>query len=790
MRFLLLFSLFFLGFTAPLLAQDQSILRGKVLDLTTQSPLEFCTIVLMKKTDSTVVNGTTTDVEGNFSLKGDFEGTFLRIRFLGYQDYYSELPAANNGMIDMGTISMSPDSELLNRVEVRGEKSEMIFKLDKRVFNVGKDLSASGGSAIDVLNNVPSVDVTLEGIIRLRGNSGVQVLIDGKPSVLTSSSSNALGTITADMIDRIEVITNPSAKYDAEGTVGIINIVLKSDSPKGLKGSVTLNTGYPNNHSLGLSVSYRSKKANLFGQLGLGTRRFVSMDSILNTNFSDSSTSKFASNSEGEKNENFANIRLGSDFYLNDYNTITLSGHYAYELEKQYADIEYLLSDGSDVLLSNFLRNESTSATNPKYQYDLHYQKKFKRHKDQLLDFNAVGSYFGKKKTSEFTNTFISGNNLGLDQRTQIDFADVNYSFQLDYVHPIKEKWSWELGSKYELNQNQNQSEVSSLIDDVWERDSLLSNNFDYQLGILAAYTTLAYELKKWGIKGGVRMEQTNATANQSQGSIGEWNYMNFFPSVHTSYKVSKLLSFQLGYSRRIDRPYMFDLSPFFSFRDNYNLSVGNPNLQPEFANLFELTAIKNWKKFNINTSLYHSRVSGVIEEVVEVNDNLTITSPENVGESYNTGLEINAKYSPAKWISASVDGNFVYFQRQGTYNTQSFDFENYRWSSRANFKFKLPADFEVQLSVNYRSKIQYALTEEADYLFANGGIRKKFLKGKFIANLSVRDIFNSRIHRTTANQTNFSFYSRRQRGRYIVFGLSYNFGKGEAMEFSGHKMF
>ncbi len=757
-------------------------ITGVVVDQRNHLPLEFCTVKLLNPVDSAYISGAVTDTNGVFKVKGP-ENAILKISFIGYEDtYIAEL-------MTIDTIFLRVNSALLQNVEVVGEKSEMTFKLDKRVFNVGRDLSQSGGSAIDVLNTVPSVEVTLEGVIQLRGNSGVQILINGKPSVLASGSSNALGSITADMIDRIEVITSPSAKYDAAGTVGIINIVLKETQKKGLNGSVTANIGYPNNHSIGVSASYRSEKINLFGQVGIGNRRFVSLDTTINTSVNDSLETIFSTYGDDEKNETFANIRLGSDFYINPYNTITLSGHYAYELENQYANIEYL-SYQSDALTSHFARRESTEATNPKYQFDLNYQKKFKRDKEQVLDVSAVGSFFGKDKSSTFENILLSGENLGFDQNTNISFKDQNYTFKADYIHPFHKNWTWELGSKYEINTNQNLSEVSNLTGGEWVTDTLLSSDFAYEMGVFANYSTLAYEGDKWGLKGGLRYEQTHAKANQGDQELGTWNYFNFFPSVHSSYKVSKYTSFQLGYSRRINRPHLFDLSPFFSFRDNFNLSAGNPELQPEFTHLFELTAIQNWKKSSLNASLYHSQTTDVIEDVIIINGNQTIRMPDNIGSSNNIGLEVNMKYSPKKWWSVLVDGNMAYFTRRGSYNDQTFDFENIQWSSRANLKFKLPADVEMQVSLNYRSKVQNVFTERQGFFYTDGGVRKKINDGKFIVNLSVRDIFNSRIYKTNAIQTTNSLYSRRQRGRYTVLGISYNFGKGEAMEFSGQKMF
>lgn len=791
MKFITHFFLLFIVSSSVYSQTKTYQINGTIADLENHAPLEFSTITLLQQSDSSYIDGAVTNESGHFIILGPIEGSMLRVSYFGYKDlFFSDFSSAKieSNTAHLDTIFLGNENAILETVEVRGEQSETIFKLDKRVFNVGKDLSNSGGSAVDVLNNVPSIEVTLEGGIRLRGNSGVQVLINGKPSVLTSDENNALGTIPADMIESVEVITNPSAKYDAEGTTGVINIILKEETKQGFNGSVTLNIGYPNNHSLGFSGNYRSKKVNFFGQVGVGTRRFVSVDTTINSTTYTDYTSTLSSYGTGEKNEDFINVRIGSDFYINDYNTMSLSGHYAYEFEKEYADLEYLLLNNSDVT-SNFSRNETTSANNPKYQYDFHYQKKFKHGKDQVLDFNAVGSFFGKDKTSLFSSELITGDNIGVNQNSINNMKNSNYTYKLDYTHPFNKKWGWEIGGKYEINSNENYSEVYSQNDNVWEFDSLLSGDYGYTLGVLASYTTLAYEGKKFGIKSGLRFEQTNALATESGSSIGQWNYYNFFPSIHSSYKASKTLSFQIGYSKRISRPNMFELSPYVRFRDNYNLQTGNAALQPEFSDVIELTAIKNWKKVSFNVAVFQNYTYDVIESIITVQDNLTITSPINVGTSNNKGLEINSKYNLFKWMSMMLDGNLTYYVRQGEYEGTSFDFSSYRWSTKGTFKFKLPADIEIQSSVRYQSSIKYAFTEELGYAYMDAGIRKKFFKGKLIANFSARDVFNSRINRTSVSRSDYTYYTRSQRGRYFVLGISYNFGKGDAMEYSGFKM-
>jgi hypothetical protein len=284
---------------------------------------------------------------------------FIKITYLGYKTLIINNIEINAQIIDLKTIPVTPDQDLLDEVVITGEKSQTVFKLDKRVFNVGKDLSSAGGSALDVLNNVPSVDVNIEGAISLRGNTNVQVLINGKPSVLTSGSSNKLGTITAEMIEKVEVVTNPSAKYDAEGTTGIINIVLKKEERKGVNGAISLNMGNPASNNVGISLNRRTEKFNLFTQIGAGKTSFLSTYNGLTIDRSDTNPQQFFNNGDGEKNEGFYSIILGADYYFNAKNVLTISGQFGNEFEDENALTQYNIYNASKELINTTDRSRS-----------------------------------------------------------------------------------------------------------------------------------------------------------------------------------------------------------------------------------------------------------------------------------------------------------------------------------------------------------------------------------------------------------------------------------------------
>lgn len=778
-----------ISFLFPLFtfAQNKQIeIKGKVVEKNIGEAVPFATVLIYGQPNKKLLDGVTTNDKGVFVAKVNTEKVLLEISFIGYITKTITSSEAAGDLLDFGTIVLEPNTELLEEVEVRAEKSQTEFKLDKRVFNVGKDLSTTGASALDVLNNVPSVNVSIEGQISLRGNSGVQILINGKPSVLASEEGNALGTITAEMIESIEVITNPSAKYEAEGTSGIINILLKKEERRGLNGSVSLNTGIPDNHSLGLSLNRRTEKFNLFSQLGVGYRSLPEKGNNINEDLLSGNIVK--SNGKEYRNENFYNLRLGTDYYINPRNVITLSGNFAYEIEDQPSNFtfeQFLKSSPENV--SVWERTEETDAKNPKWQYELQYKLDFKDDKDHVLIFSALGDQFSKDQHSSFTNKYITADGEDNFQRTATDFGEVKYTFKLDYTQPFKNKITLEAGSQYLLQDVNNDYSVSNLENDVWVTDESLTNLFEYKQNVLGVYSTGSYEGKLWGLKLGLRLENTDLStllANTNQENAQ--NYTNLFPSVHTSFKMSKLFSLQAGYSRRIFRPRMWDLNPFFNIRNNFNVYTGNPNLQPEFSDSYELNAIYDLEKISMNFGLFHLFTTDVVERISTFENNVNTSKPLNIGTRRSTGMEFNGKYTPSKWLVLNANFNYNYFTREGTYEVSSFDFSSDNWSANLNSKFQFPHDIDFEITGFYNSSVKTVQSTISDNVYVDLGLRKKFLKGRAVLNLSVRDVFTSRFREVVTSQSNFYTYGYERRGRFFALGLSFGFGKGEAMEYLG----
>ncbi|MEO9966956.1 MAG: TonB-dependent receptor [Reichenbachiella sp.] len=785
---LCLLFLAFLGGTNPLAAQPDSFeIAGIVQETSGKQPVPFATVVIRKSKTDSIITSTTTAIDGRFNLVTRSSDFYLEVSFLGFTTLRIDDLPIKNQRVDLGIVFLTEDSKVLNEVVVAGQRSTTEFKVDKRVFNVGSDLSSTGMGALELLNHVPSVNVNIEGEVSLRGSTGVQILIDGKPSILADEQSNALGTITADMIERVEVITNPSAKYDAEGTSGILNIVLKKEEKKGMNGSISVNTGIPDNHSIGVSLNRRTQKFNLFTQLGVGYRSLPSYSENSNRDLTNQTT--VYSEGDAYRNETFYNIILGTDYHINELNVLTLSGNFAYEVEDQPSETDFSYTDAMDVVSSRWRREETTEATNPKWQYELQYKKDFEDDKDHQFLFSALGRFFGKDQSSEFINTTTFGDAAYGDQLTRTKFQQADYTFKLDYTDPITEKLTLETGAQWVINDVGNDYEVRDFIDDSYVVNSALTNNFEYDQKVLAGYVTWAYELDQWGLKLGVRLENTilntrlTNTDEQSQ-----QDYTNLFPSGHASYKASENLSLQAGYSRRIYRPRLWDLNPFFNIRDNFNIRTGNPNLRPQFTDSYEITSVLVLGKLALNIGIYHRYTTDVKELVVLFEDNVRTTTPMNIGTDHTTGLEINAEYDLASWVTVTGDYNYNLYKRLGSLENQVFDFEGDLSTARMTTKIKLPSDLEMEITGNYHSGYPTVQSEISSTTFMNLGFRKKFFDSKIVASVGIRDVFASRIMERNTTQTAFEVYSFSQRGRFVTLGLSYGFGKGEAMTYSGQR--
>lgn len=756
------------------------VVQGKVVKQDTQEPLEFATVSIFSEADSSLVTGTTTDLDGTFSLGlSPGRSYYIEINFLSFENKTLPNIKVEKGQktLDLGMISLSENSQVLEEVEVVAEKSSMQLQLDKRVFNVGKDLANLGGNATDILENVPSVTVDVEGNVSLRGSQNVRLLINGKPSGLTGP--DALRQLQGDMIESIEVITNPSARYDAEGDAGIINIKLKQGKEKGFNGSFNVNAGEPANYGASYSINMRRDKLNFFSSFGLRYRESPG-GGFNNQRFlnNDGELVYFESDQERTRNDIGGNFRAGLNWYMDPKSMLTASVLYRKSREDNNSFIEYRDFDTAGNLTSISTRTEDGAEDESDLEATLSYERTFSND-DHKLSFDFRVNNNDERGLSDFSEISGQGMNPPL-QRSDDREESTDYLIQADYIHPLGDN-----GAKFELG---TRSTLRTIINDFlseeqnefgeWEPIPALDDRLKYTENIYAGYAIFAKESERLSYQLGVRIEYTNLiTELQRTNFINDRSFFNLFPSVNVSYKIKDEDQLQLSFSRRISRPRFWFLLPSFSLNDSRNFRAGNPNLNPEFTNSYELGYLKYWESGSLLSSVYYRRSNGVVERILTLNDDgTTFQLPVNLSKRDAYGLEFSFSQDLTKAWNMTANWNFYRALTNGEFEGETFSADALTWTARVMTNLKVGKSFDFQTSFDYRAPQVRPQGRSLSLYSLNFGMSKDILKDKGTIALSVRDLFNTRIRRSIIDQEGFFSESAFQWRRGQQFTLTFNY--------------
>lgn len=767
-----------------LIAQSDLKIYGKVIDAETKAPIPFASVALYDPIDSSLINGNATDFEGKFSIKVAPGEYYLMTNILSYENYSSSTLKIQKNL-DLGIIKLQPNSQQLETLEIVDEKSSMEFKLDKRVFNVEKDLTNQGGTAADILENVPSVTLDAEGNVALRGSQNVKIFINGKPSGLTGINPQAaMQQIPAEMIEKIEVITNPSARYEAEGEVGIINIVLKKNKQRGVNGNIQLTGGYPLLLGVSGNFNYKNEKINLFANYSFRQRKAPGFGQELQTYDGPDTSYQFNNYREHFRGGMDHTFRMGSEFFLNDLNTLTVSGFYSRGdgrngLERVYEDL-----NASGNIIQTVKRIEEEYEPENNVEASINYRKIFDK-EDRRFTVDAQWFINDEDELADITQTNDVENSTLL-QRTSNTEDENNFLFQTDYVHPFgKEnnmKFETGLRSTYRKISNKFKVEEQNAMND-WSVLDTFDNHFIYDEFIQGVYGIYGAEWKKFSLQGGARLEYTDVTTQLVADDIkNKQNYINFFPSAHFSYKLDSTNTIQLSYSRRVNRPRFRSLLPFYSFSDPRDFYTGNPNLQPEFTDSYEISYLKYFKKGSFLSSLYYRYRTNVVERITTTNElGLSTSLPVNLAVQNAFGVELNLNYEFFNWWSFTGSGNFYRAITEGSYQGTELYSDTYTWTSNLNNNFSFAKIFKAQLAFNYRAPIiQTQGTRQAVYFF-NAGINMKLFDGNGSIGFNVRDALNSRIFRSFTETQYLTKTSEFQwRARQFTLNFTYRFKQKE----------
>jgi len=786
LRFLGLLLFLFLS-EIPLQAQEAKLkLTGKIHDAQTSAPLPFATVRLYRQADSSFVAGTITGESGQFSLEANAGTYYAAGEFVGYKPARSGALrlSPETSPLDLGILSLSSSSKTLDEVVVQAEKSSMELSLDKRVFNVGKDLANAGGTAADILTNVPSVAVDVEGNVSLRGSSNVRILIDGKPSGLVSlKGGSGLQQLQGSSVERIEVITNPSARYEAEGMGGVINIVLKKERKEGFNGSFDVITGYPSNFGLAANVNYRRKNLNFFINYTASYRNTPGRNRLYQEVYRNDSTFITQQTSTSRLDGMNNNARAGLDYFFSPKSILTAAYTWRISKGKRFTDLNYLDYVGT---LSNLQRitnrTQDETETEPNSEYALTYKKTFAREGHELsADLRYLDNW--EKSDQLFAQKTINpdGSPSGIPaslQRAPNDETEKQILLQVDYVRPFGGKGKAEAGLRASSRDMTNDYSVTERGSDGNFRPLPgLTNDFLYEEKINAVYGIVGNKTGKFSYQAGLRAEWTDVkTTLRQTAEVNPRSYANLFPSIHLTYELPHQHALQLSYSRRVRRPQYNDLSPFMTFSDNRNFFSGNPDLNPEFTNAFEIGHIKYVEKGSVTASLYYRHTDGKIIRIRRVNEQgFSTTQPENLATENAFGAELTSSYAPQPWWK--LDGSLNVFRAiiDGGNLDASYRSNTFSGFARLTSRFTVSKSTDFQLRSNYEAPQQIPQGTRKAIATLDLSLSRDILQNNGTLTLNVLDVFNSRRFRSIAEGPNF-YTETDSQGRLRQINLTFQY--------------
>ena len=756
-------------FSQKLNTSNSIIISGKVIDFKSKQPLEYATIII-KNTITKEVSGGVTNLDGFFSVEMPKATYVIDVAFISFQSVKFQKENIISDK-DLGVIELSEATNGLDEIVIVAEKTTVDIRLDKKIFNIGKDLSIRGGNASDVLGNVPSVQVSVEGTVSLRGNENVTILIDGRPSALVGmNGAEALRQIPAEAIEKVEVITSPSARYDAEGTAGILNIILRKNKLIGFNGSLQLDFGFPARAGTAFNANWRTEKWNLFTNTGF---RY---NETPGNAFSDSDfLSNTAQNAKVIENRNFGRLgrsiftSFGAEYYLTENSSIigniVFNGGNDDDVNTNKIDRFNVLGDLNEATF----RTESESESEQRVQYTLDYVNNFDN-SGKKLSINGQYSSEIEDVLNDITEIDTQVNLLN-DLEQVLENQNENRGLlQIDYVNSVGENIQYEAGyrgnyrdifNSFYLAERKDFENNGPLIPDTG-----LNNSFNYEELINAAYVQYGQKFNRISLLIGLRYEHTFLEIVQEIATAkNERNYGKLFPTMNLGFEFKEGENITLGYNRRIRRPRGRSLNPFPSRSSESNVYSGNIDLNPVITDAIDLGYLKRWDKFTLSTSLYYNISNDNWERIQEdtgmLTDNgdpITKRFPINLSTQERKGLELTLNYRPFKIWNINSDFNVYNVTSKGNYTntstdiTQNFDFINTSYFIRLNQKITLPSAVDLQINTNYRGPSENAQTKSKGVFSLNIAASKDLFNERASLSLNFSDVFNSRIsqRRTT----------------------------------------
>lgn len=711
--------------------------------------IPYVTVTVRSNTESPVAAGIS-DTKGAFRLENIPAGNYtISYNLIGFQAISKPLQVHPNEVINLGTIVLEPDTKLLQEVNITAQRSSVSLKLDKKVFEVGKDVVSQSGAVTDLLNIVPSVSVSPGGTISLRGNSSVLVLVDGRRTGLTQN--NALEQLPADQVERIEVITNPSSRFDAAGSAGIINIILKKNKKAGFSGQLRLVGGIPNETRISPSLSYKSNRINLFATYGIRLSDYVGLYTMQQSAGISGTPVYLNQRQDEDRHDDARLLYFGADFQINDHNTITAAFMRNSTNDHDKTRLSYLYSGKNSVPDSSLSRSGESWEKRSYNQLEFNYTKTFEKAGKKLTVDMQYDFWDSDKDWNLSTSKILPVTTTFPMIRTSSFGKSKDLMIKTDMVQPLDSTSTLEFGLKMEDRRVNSDFIAEQQNTASWEIIDGIDNHLLYKELIGSAYIQFSGKTGAFGYQAGLRGELTHIGIDDRAGSYtNQKNYNRLFPTLNISYRFNATANLQASYSKRINRPRLGMLYPFNELTDLSTRYVGNPDLNPSYANVFELAFLKNWKTFTVNPSLYHQRNNGVIEDYTFRDANgLLITMPVNINKETRTGFELSLLYNPFKWLQANAELNVYHYKEQGSYQNQNFDYSGNTLTARLSSQLKFKNKLSFQAVYNFRGANATAQTRTDALHSIDLGLSKTFWKDKATLTLDVSNLFELRKFNT-----------------------------------------
>ncbi|MBU1921519.1 TonB-dependent receptor, partial [bacterium] len=726
-------------------------------------PIEYATVMLYSREDSSYVMGAATDRRGSFQL-GPIRsgGYFLRISFLGYLPLtIGNLESTNGGLQrDLGKILLVPTVLQGSEVTVIGEKAPIEFHLDKKVINVARQQSSISGSAVDVLEQAPSVTVDIEGNVSLRGSSNFTVLVDGRPSIL--DPNDALQQIPASSIDRIEIITNPSAKYSPEGTAGIFNVILNKNRSQGISGMVNLNGGLEDKKGVDVLLTRRNDGILLTFAGDYDDREFPGDSKSINRTTVDGVTSNYTSEGSRSHKRSRYGLRGEIEWTLNSKDLLSVGGRVGGMSGNHQSDLDYeqWIDDGPHELYYSRNKSERSGDFGSLYSY---YRHRFASEGNELT---ANLQYRSRDSEEESVNErFASTGALYSGQQSSESGPAENIDIKLEYLRELPADRKLEAGYEGDINRSEDSNELAEYdtLQQAYISQPQYEYKTDYTRNIHALYATFGDEGHKLGYQLGMRGEYTyrviDFSGQAEQFTIDRWDY---FPSAHFSLNLTEGKQLMTSYSRRIQRARGWQLEPYETWMDAYNVRRGNPALKPEYIDSYEAGFLTDMWKGSLSLEAFYRFTDNRVEHIREVYaENVTLMTFENVGKDYSLGGEVQYDVKPTTYLETSLSGNVYDYRIKGDYEGRSFDEHDFSWNARLSNTVKIGKTLRWQLDGNYRSPQITSQGQREGFIMANTSLRKEFMKKTLTLTLQVRDLFGGMKRENTTTGSGFYDYSK-----------------------------